>query len=76
VVVRCDGARRGHLAILFGPAGTVAADFGEDGRAVFDARAVEQLRGWLRPLPSAAALRILVVPPDPADVFGWTDLRP
>jgi len=76
VAVRCDGARRGHLAILFGPAGTVAADFGENGRAVFDARAVEQLRGWLRPLPSAAALRILVVPPDPADVFGWTDLRP
>ncbi len=72
--IRCERARAGYLAVVYGPGGALLAEFAVDGRASLDGAAWAQLQHWLQPLPSATPIRVLVVPPGTADVHGWTEL--
>jgi hypothetical protein len=73
--VRWTGSGLGAHAIVITPCGAIEATFDDQHRAVFDEAASVQLRGWLRPLPSGTSIRVLVVPPDPADAACWTVLQ-
>lgn len=75
VSITCPAAHTGWVAAVFSAAGSGVLRFAEDGRARIDG-ADPGAQRWLRAMASGAPIRILVVPPASADVYGWTELRP
>jgi hypothetical protein len=81
VAVHADGMRPGSQALLFTPVGEFAVGLDENGRGELSAgsagagdAAAQRRFVLLGALPSGLPIRVLVVPPDPADAYGWTDV--
>jgi hypothetical protein len=81
LAVHADGMRPGSQALLFTPVGEFAVGLDENGRGELSAgvagtsdAAAQRRFALLGALPSGLPIRVLVVPPDPADAYGWTDV--
>lgn len=76
-VVTSAAAPSGSLAIVLSPVGEFVFVAGADGsfRPAVDDSAVRARLELLRALPSGLRMRAVVVPPDPADAYGWADFQ-
>jgi hypothetical protein len=76
-IVTCKLPPSGSLAIVLSPVGEFV--FVDDGEGLFqpavDDPAVRARLDLLRALPSGLRMRAVVVPPDPADAYGWADFQ-
>jgi hypothetical protein len=76
-VVTSATASSGSLAIVLTPVGefVFVRDNKDSFRPAGDDPAVRAWLDLLRALPSGLPMRAVVVPPDPADAYGWTDFQ-
>ena len=72
--VQCEQAPGGSVAVVFSPVGEFffLSNQGVFGPTVGDT-AMRARLDLLRALPSGLRMRAVVMPPDPADGYGWTD---
>jgi hypothetical protein len=81
VAVHADAMRPGSQALLLTPVGEFAVGLDENGRGELSAgstgasdAAARRRFALLGALPPGLPIRVLVVPADPADAYGWTDV--